>query len=117
MSLDNINFNKYRQDQCLYNKCQQVVYNIKYICFTPFKGNHERKSNWQLRYLHANQINYGAANKFGANNFFLGENDLKHYKRSVYLILLNNLDNYFSQELDKQKPRRKDGCYLSKYMK
>lgn len=54
LSFDNMNFYKYRKDQCLYNKGYQVAYNIGYICFMRSKDDNQVDGNWKPRYLDAN---------------------------------------------------------------
>lgn len=92
---DNMNFYKYRQDQCLHNNGHQVAYITRYIYFMYSNGDKKVDGNQQQKYLDINQINYSVANKFVAKNFLFNNNNLEHYCYSVYYILSNILSNYF----------------------
>ncbi len=105
LSFDNMNFYEYRRDQRLHNKGYEVAYTTGYDCFIHFEGDNQVDSNWEQRYLDADQINYSAANKLVAEDFLLDSNDLEHCSRSVRYILSNILSTYFLQVLNKQKVR------------
>ncbi len=117
LSFDNMNFYKYRRDQGLHNKGQQVAYPTGYVCFMCSDGDNQVDGNWEQRYLDADAIEYSAVNKLVAKDFLLDSNDLEHCSRSVRYILSNILSTYFPQALNKQKVRHRDSRYLPKYMK
>lgn len=112
-----MNFYKYTKNQCLHNKGYQVAYIIEYICFMYFKNNNKIDGNQKQKYFDAKKIDYSAANKLVTEDFLFDSNDFKYLGRLMQYILLNILNTYFSQVLNKQKIRHQNGCYLSKYIK